>query len=777
MLDASNVPPEGLDLATLAARANVSIEEILDASDDDLADLPDGIRNEVENLRQARKDALEAEAQARQQRVQALGQRLKGEFDRRVGLRQQLELRWLSDIRQYNGEYDAKTKERLNNRKYGSTVFVPLTRRVCNIVEARLGDLLYPTDDRNFAISSTPVPELIEAEALARRMNPTAVIDVPGSPPVGPADGPQDVPRDTQGTRIPAAALQMGIREVREEAKSAADAMQREVDDQLKTANWGKVGREVIHDGLVMGTGIMKGPFVLNRTKKSWTVRDGVGKLSLVEDLSPTCVRVSPWDFFPDMAARTLAESESEFERHFLNRAEMAKLAMQPGFDAGAIAMVLSLPPPPVNDYNREALREASGTIGAQEARYQLLEYHGPIERQDLIDCGCKHLPDDNLTVYTGVVFMTPDGIVVKAIVNPMSGGERPYSVWCWQKDQGSIFGFGLPHECSDLQDVANSSFRAALDNLGLAVGPQIVVNSKLIQPHNGDWTITPNKIWEMIKAEGDARMAFAFFQVESRITELLAVFNGAKALLDEIAGPQLAMQGQEASLPRTDFQASVAYNASNIWMRRAVRNWDDDITTPTIQRFVDWNMEFNPKKEIKGDALVQARGTTALLEAEGQAQRMAMFMATLKDVPMPYAKKIAQAREMAKAMRIDPVDVLPTAEEAKELGQKIDNQQTPPSPEQQRLELRKIEVGEREKDRAHTWAIERVRLMVRMAEIASKEQITREQAEAKYGIELAKIDEMVNQRLDDNRKFNAETVLATSVSPAAAQTVAGGEA
>ena len=55
-------------------------------------------------------------------------------------------------------------------------------------------------------------------------------------------------------------------------------------------------------------------------------------------------------------------------------------------------------------------------------------------------------------------------------------------------------------------------------------VGPQIVVNDKKVTPANGRWVIEPNKIWEMIKSDADARAAFAFFQIDGRLNELLGV-------------------------------------------------------------------------------------------------------------------------------------------------------------------------------------------------------------------------------------------------------------
>jgi len=737
-------PPVLDDPDAPTAPEGLTLEELMAMPDELLADLPEDVQQQLSDILASAQE----EADARQARVIGLGQALQGEFDRRVSTRIELETRWHSDLRRYNGQYDASVLAPLQNRKFGSSMFVPLTRRLCNIVEARLGDLLFPTEDRNYDIQASPVPELDDAHAAAQGLPPGHMVQGAGP----------------GGAPLQASAVAMGIRELREEAKAKATNMLREVEDQLKEANYPTVARRMLHDGIVIGTGVLKGPMVLNRVKKSWKVLDGVATLNPTEDLSPTVVQVNPWDFYPEMAARTMGESVSEYERHWLNAFDLAKLAKQPGFDADAIRTILGNKAPAVMDNNRNALREASGTQGVTDARYEIIEYHGPIEREDLEACGVK-CGDDPLDIYEGVVWFSKTGIVIKAIINPMGTGERPYRVWNWQRDSGSIFGFGLPYEVTDLQDTANSTFRAAMDNLGLSVGGQTVVNTKMISPSNGHMGIEPNKLWEALEKGTDVTKAFAFFEFPSHVEQILAVFNGAKALLDEIAGSQMAMQGQEGTLsPRTDYQASVAYNASNIWMRRAVKNYDDDVTTPLITGFVDWNMQHNPKASIKGDLGVLARGTSALLEAEGQVQRINMFMAQAKDIPMPFARKVAQLREMGKAMRLDTVDILPDDAETKAMAEKIDNAPPPPNPELERIKLRQEEIKDKDADRQFQHGIETMRGRLRMAEIASREGITREEAEKKYGIQMATLEATLADkaagREHDAQKFNAELVV-----------------
>lgn len=726
-----------------ATQPNLDMESLLALSEEEISQLPAELAGQVQDLIQARKDEAEKAEQERQGKVAGLGQRIMGLYTERKGQRTTLEQRWLKEVRQYNGVYEAPILVALQNRKYGSRAYVPLTRRVVNIVEARLIDLLFPTEDRNWAVDPSPVPMLVQAEALASQLPPGQMV------PMGP-----------NGEPATANAIMLGIREVREEARSRADNMQREVDDQLRQANYPSVSRRVLHEAMVIGTGVIKGPMVLNRTKKVWLNDASGSRVEKREDLSPTAVQVSTWDFFPDMSARTIKDSESDIERHYFTKVQLARLATQPGFEFGAAAIARALTVPAATmdrDANRDSMREMSGTQGVLDPRYMVLEYHGPVEPVELEACGCA-LPKDPLAMYEGVIWVMEDGSVLKAIINPMDTEERPYSVFCWERDPASIFGFSLCHEVSDMAESANSSFRAALDNLGLSVGPQIVVNSKVIRPHNGNWSIEPNKIWEMIKADADARAAFAFFQIDSRLADLLGVFDRSKQMIDDLAGPVMAMQGQEApSYLDTARGASIAFNAANIWMRRAVRNWDDDISAELPSRFIDWNMQYNPKQEIKGDLMATARGTTALLEGEGQAQKMGIFLNAAKEVPMPFKRRINQLKAMARSMRLDSVDLLPDEAEVKQLAEKIDNAPPPLQPEIERIKLRQAEIADNQAQRDHEMQIKTMEFNLRAAEIAAQHDMTIKEAEQKFGLEQFKVTaKMQTDREDRAAKAQA---------------------
>lgn len=97
--------------------------------------------------------------------------------------------------------------------------------------------MLFPTDDRNFGIYATPVPEL---DFIS-----------------------QQQPENEEDANT----VEMA-RRVNSQANDAAIAMQDVIDDQLLESRYHIKARDIIHDACQLGTAILKGPVIIGRTKK-----------------------------------------------------------------------------------------------------------------------------------------------------------------------------------------------------------------------------------------------------------------------------------------------------------------------------------------------------------------------------------------------------------------------------------------------------------------------------------------------------------------------------
>jgi hypothetical protein len=607
----------------------------------------------------------------RSERLQVLGTKLFRLAQDQVGKRASIEQRWLEDLRQYNGLYDPTTESRLRANKE-SRIFANVTRAKTNQAEARLYDMLFPTDDRNWGLTPTPVPELQRAIGDARQ--------VPD-----PATGQPAVTPDGQPVTVGAVAQTL-----LDEAKQRAEAMQEEIDDQLTEALYSTKCRDLIHDACVYGTGVIKAPVVVGRERRSWlkevdpATGETVHVLDVVNEPRPGVEHVAVWDFFPDMSATKVEDAEFFFERGYKTRRDVRQLVHSPHYLEDQIRLLVAEDArhTQVASDHLNKLREISG-IDAQmdDNRYEIWKYAGPIDKEDLVACGCELTEeqlDDPLTELYGVVEFAGTR-VIKAHLNPMDTNEMVYSVFCYEKDDTSIFGFGVPYMLRNPQRVINAAWRMILDNGGLAVGPQIVVNRNLVRPADGDWNIRGRKVWEMEDKMRSVAEVFGMYEISSHQEELANIFTMARQLADEEPSLPMIAQGEQGMhTTRTAHGMSILMNSANVVLRRAVKNFDDDVTTPVIRRFYDWNMQYSDKEQIKGDYEVDARGSSVLLVKEMQAQNLMVLATNFAAHPVfgPMTKAPDLYRKVVQAHHIAADDVVLSDEDIAAVQQQMQQAQ-----------------------------------------------------------------------------------------------------
>jgi len=607
----------------------------------------------TEKSEQAERDMAE--------RLRVFGVRLQSKADDQVQQRYSIDERWLDDLRQFNGQYDKVTAATLA-ASGGSKLFVNITRNKVNAAEARLIDILFPTDDRNWGIQPTPVPYLSK---IAKDEDPVQNED--GSPFV-----------TDKGVQVEKRDIAQGVIE---EARERSNAMQDEIADQLTETNYNSVNRDMVHDAVLYGTGILKGPVILGKTRQKWSeVVDDQGQVAqvieIVEDLKPGAERVDPWDFFPDMQSRSIDDAEFIFQRHYMSKKALRDLADKPGFLRTQIAEVLKQDAD--NSHTATHLQEMQSMAGLssyENGRFEVWEYHGPVEKEDLIAAGVEVDEDDVFTDYSGVVWFS-EGRVIKAVINPADTGDMPYSVFNWEGDDTSVFGVGIPFLMRSSQKVLNATWRMLMDNAGLSVGPQTVINSQVVRPADGNWRLTPHKVWELTDKNGNVNNVFGSFEINSHMTELIALFQYARQIADEeTALPQIA-QGEQGSATDTASGMSMLMNSANTMLRRVVKNFDDDVTRPFIKRMYDWNMQFNPKEDVKGDFCIDARGTSSLLVKEQQAANL-MNLMNIAASPLlePLTNTAALYRKVVSSMQIEADEIVKSTEEIELETQKMQKQ------------------------------------------------------------------------------------------------------
>ena len=657
--------------------------------------------------------------------VAAICDRLDKEALEQVGKKSSIEQRWIQDLRQYHGRYEPGTEAALDAAKQ-SKVFANLTRPKTNAWSARIGDILFPTDDKNWAMGPTPVPtpnnkleksraesrKLIKQANLYSKLASTAIDQEY-------ADNMRVQEKEAAAKAQPFAQAAIEAAHELEEAKTVGEAMEKENEDQLVESKFGEKCRVGIKDMTKIGTVVMKGPLSKSRIRGGWTVADGEWKLDVQTDPRPEWNRVDPWDFFPDMNARTIDECEFFYERHAYTKSQLRKLARKPGFDRNQIRELLKSKPMEQAPNYLQSIREITNNQNVSlENRYIVWEYHGPLTGAE-IDSIARSImnPNDAATVISTleeedplveqkVVLWFSDGKPLKLGPLPLDSGDSVYSAACFVEDTTSIFGFGVPYLARNAQSIINAAWRMMMDNADISVGNQIVINQNILEPADGDWHLRGMKAWLYQTGKtlppGSAP-PFESFNTPSNLQYLLEVVKLAMVFLDEEISLPLVAQGEAGAHVETAEGRGMLMNAANVIFRDAVRNWDDKITVPCLTRNYHWNMQHNPKEHIKGDMEVEARGSSVLLVRDMQSKNLTEFLRGFgeSEVYAPYIKHVDGLRELSKTMMIESSKLVMTDEE---LAEEEEKQATapppPPSPDEIKLEIARM-AGQTAMDKA----------------------------------------------------------------------------
>jgi hypothetical protein len=631
-----------------------------------------------------------------------------------------VDARWHDDEDQYNGvdsvnratndmvaEATARaqpmTSAQTNNSEavaHRSTVFINQTRQKTNTGEARLSDIVLPTDERNFAITPTPDPRL--ARALKSRV---ALID--------PATGrPQQTQLEDSATgrgAVDATGQPLmrdrteadAAREVMMAALDAAQAMERKIYDQLVECDYAAEVRKMLHDAAVFGVGVLRGPIVTNRTRKAWVRGPQQGRhvLQVIEETRPTSRWVPVWNVFPDPeCGDDVQNGQGIFERELLPRREVQALAEQPYYDADAIRQVLLEGPRLSRAFTTRDSRDQRILGVASSNLFEVFTYTGDLEVDRLRALGALGIPEDldPLARISGCLVMI-NGSIVKAYLNPIPSGGLPYDFFPWEKVTGTVWAVGIPYLMRHQQRVMNAAWRMMMDNSGLSAGPQVILRRGAITPADGRWVLHSRKIWYANDDVVDVEKAFQVVNIDNNQTALANIIRMAEDLADKETGQPMLVQGERGSAPDTVGGMQMLLNNANIGLRRLVKQYDDYVTKRHVRRYYDYNMEHDEDDAIKGDFDVHAKGSGGLLVRDVQNQAY-LQLVQLAAPGTPWSAVFHARKLMEKALagqHIAASEVLKTEDEMQRDAE-VARASTPPDPRVMVAEARVTEAQAR---------------------------------------------------------------------------------
>lgn len=704
------------------------------------------------------KDEFERRQTVELDRLHAMFSQMRDKWVQSRATQTDVERRWRRNAQLYYGEHTNSTGEFENTLRNGpparkvsdgnrSRVVINIVRPKVDQAVARMCEILFPVDDRNWGIRPTPLPE------LADMVNSDAeTVDPMTGQPTG----------FTAGEEAEA---------IMEAAKEAAEAMTRSIDDSLTECKFNGESRKMLEDYVRLGTGVLYGPFPARQTSKVWLPQpDGTQVFQVNEAIVPASQRLDPWDcFFDPSSGNDHQNGRGFFFRRMVNRKQLRQLVGLPGYDEEAIREVLRSAP--------KRIRVAEGRVVRDminEDSYEMWTYHGEIEPEEM-EMLSSRTGDPLTDVDFGVLVIVNDR-VIGAMESWVVDRTLPVDVACWRKSDDSPFGYGLPDELEHQQRVVNSAWRQVMDNGRTSLGGQIVIKKGMVIPQNGNYEITPNKIWLAKDELDDVRAAMTTFEFNSHLQELLAIAQSAMQFSDMESGMPQIMGGERGSAPETVGGMVMLYNNANSVLRQRVKLYDDNITRPHIGRYYDWKMANDPDPSIKGDFEIDARGSTALIERDIQNQAL-LNLANITNNPRytPHLREREELKAILKAFKVNPEELMKPEDQVEQEMAAQAEQGAPSDPRiaaaqikaevdmaklQDNQQVRALQAQQLEYSRQKEQAEFEIAMTeagidrdLALTKLGQDAQLTREQIEARERLEALKID-------NERQIFNAEAAL-----------------
>ena len=613
---------------------------------------------------------------------------VKDRYSKASTARETEETRWVKAYRNYRGLYGSDVQFTSTEK---SQVFVKVTKTKVLAAYGQIVEVLFGSSKFPISIDPTTLPEGV-AESVNFEANP----DMQKAKADFSPEDMQLLPGETStDLRERLAGLEKKLSPVIAELKEgpggtateitvhpamiSAKKMEKKIHDQLEESNANKQLRVAAFECALFGTGVMKGPFAVDKEYPNWS---DTGEYEPTFKTVPQTSSVSVWNFYPDPDAANMDESEYVVERHKMSRTQLRGLKNRPFFRKNSIDTAVSMGESYIKEWWEQVMEDDSQESNAE--RFEVLEFWGNVDLE-VLEGHDVDIPDNLKDMdQVSVNIWICNGQVLRLVMNPFTPSIIPYYSVPYEVNPYSMFGVGLAENMDDTQTLMNGFMRMAVDNAALSGNMLIEVDETNLVPGQ-DLSVYPGKVFRRQGgAPGQAIFGTKFPNVSN---ENMQMFDKARVLADESTGFPSFAHGQTgvSGVGRTASGISMLMSAANGSIRNVIKNVDDYLLGPLAKAFFHFNMQFDYDPEIKGDLDVKARGTESLMANEVRSQRLMQFLQVVQNpVLAPFAKMDYIIREIAKSMDLDPdklVNSMGDAAVQAEILKKFQEANPPPAP------------------------------------------------------------------------------------------------
>ena len=587
------------------------------------------------------------------------GKQTEAEDGRRVH-----EERWLKAYKNFRGIYDSTTQYTSTEK---SKVFIKITKTKVLAAYGQIVDILFANKKFPLTIESTPVPEGVAEFA---HMETPLDQAMPQDPYGFQGDGRALPPGSVQATNnldylgglapeFEGAPLAEGPSKLGEPqispAQETARRMEKVIHDQLTGTNATTTLRNSIFESVLLGTGVIKGPFTHSNTIHKWIkTEEGTKEYQPYTKDIPKIETVSCWDLYPDPMATNIDDCDYVIQRHKMNKSQLRNLMNMPMFDPDAIQEVLAGGGNYQDKYFESVIRDDNQFNKSANERFEVLEYWGYMDSSFMNEIGTDIEGDELGQVQVNI--WVCGNQILRACANPFTPERIPYQIFPYEISPYQIWGIGVPENMEDAQMLMNGHVRMAIDNLSLAGNLVFDVDETSLVPGQ-NYDIFPGKVFR--RQSGVTGTAVNAIKFPNTAGENVQMYDKARQLADEETGIPSIMHGQTGvtGTGRTAAGLSMLLGSAGLSIKTVIKNLDDHLLKPLGEAFFQWNMQFNEENpDIEGDLEIKPKGVASVMQKEVRSQRLIALLQTVAN-PMlaPFIKIPNLIKELAISQDIDP--------------------------------------------------------------------------------------------------------------------------
>jgi hypothetical protein len=278
-------------------------------------------------------------------------------------------------------------------------------------------------------------------------------------------------------------------------------------------------------------------------------------------------------------------------------------------------------------DAERAVLESRENPAWNRSGLISMMEFNGNVQGRILQDYGMA--VEDDLRDYHVQCWVIGTHII-KCHLTPSPRQRHPYFITSFEKVPGTPVGNGLTDLLADLQEVANATLRALVNNVSISSGPQVVVNDDAIVPGTNSEDLYPWKRWHYRNdpISSNTKPPVSFFMPNANGQQLIQVFQEFVSIADDVSAIPKYVGGQAGGgAGRTaSGLAMLMGNASKI-LQTVSANIDRDVLEGLLLQLFDLLMLTDTSGMLTGEEQVTVTGVSVAIQRETLRQRQIEFL------------------------------------------------------------------------------------------------------------------------------------------------------